>query len=340
MKTNGSNIIKTFPGDSNYALFEDLPKSLYPSDSQRFKLGHDPVPTFLEGCYVLIEENEPVGRFAFYENPNLCYENQKVACIGSYECEDDPITSLELIRYANQLAKDKGYKWLIGPMEGSTWEGYRFSKDHKTPNFFMEPYHHLYYNAHFQLAGFSEIAGYFSNLDDRLEINEKELSGFDDYLASHGAVLRHLNMDDFENELFRLAEFSNESFVDNFLFTPIDPSLFVAKYSQLKHLFDPELVWIIDNFEGEMQAFIFAINDYFDSDHSTMIAKTIVRKRSSPLRGVISNLGGVTVRVAKDKGYKRMIHALVLSDNASKKVSERYNGSMYKSYALYGKRVE
>jgi L-amino acid N-acyltransferase YncA len=302
----------------------------------RFKLGNDPVSTYLEACYLLLDGDEPIGRLAFYENPGLIYENEGAACIGSYECIEDLEASDYLISCARKLAQGKGYAWLIGPMEGSTWNNYRFSKDNQHRNFFMEPYHHTYYNQQFLNAGFEEIADYYSNRDQTLDYDREELDNFERYCLDMGAVFRKLNMNDLKKDLTKIAQFSLDGFANNFLYTPIAVEAFVEKYEKLKHLFNPDLVWIVEDLKGEMQAFVFAIKDYMDPLNETVIVKSMVRRRSSPLRGIGSYLAGKIVQIAKDTGYKKVVHALMIRDNASMQISKKFTGDAYKSYALYG----
>ena len=329
-------ILRTKKGEVEFDWFQQIPRKLYPKNSARFRLGHDPVAPHLEGCYVLLKDNDPVGRFAFYENPELKYDGEVAACIGSYECENNETSGKILIEYAKDLTKTKGYTWLIGPMEGSTWHNYRFSVHNDQRNFFMEPYHHIYYNDHFKQSGFNVIADYFSNRDTTLNYDQDKLTKFEQYYLDQGAVFRHLEMSDLTTDLSKIAQFSLDGFSNNFLFTPISVEAFVTKYLQLKHYFNPELVWIVENAEGEMQAFIFAIKDHMDLSGKTVIIKSMVRKKTSPFRGIGSYLAGKIIELAKQQGYEAVIHALMIRDNASMAISDNYAGEAYKSYALYG----
>ncbi len=332
-------IVETMPEDAQYVLFENLPTMLYNQGVSRFKSGNDPVSTHLEGCYLLLGDNGPVGRFAFYENPELKYKNEIAACIGSYECVEDQEISGKLIQYARRLAKRKGYVWLIGPMEGSTWNNYRFSKHNVHNNFFMEPYHHIYYNQQFKNAGFQVIANYCSNRDQTLDYDGEKLYEFEKHYLNQGAVFRNLNMADLKNDLRKIARFSLDGFAENFLYTPISVKDFVAKYEKLEHFFDPNLVWIVENSAGEMQAFIFSIKDYMDPLNETMIIKSVVRRQSSPFRGIGNYLIGKISQIAKEIGYKKVVHAFMIDDNTSLHISKKYTEAEYKSYALYGLRL-
>ena len=299
--------IKTNFGEPNFELFSELPKKLYKENSPRFILGHDPVETFLEGLYVLLKDGEACGRFAFYENPELKYNEMPAACIGSYECENDPETSELLLEHTKTLAQEKGYKYLLGPMEGSTWNSHRFSSNNDFRNFFMEPYHHDYYNTQFQKAGFSVISDYFSNLDEKLNVDTNQLEKFEKIFTEKGAVFRNLYMQDIENEFEKLARFSLEAFSNNFLFTPISVAEFVAKYKKIQAFIDPKLVWIVENKSEEIEAFIFSIPDHFESKKppTTLIVKSMARKKDSSFRGIGSYLAGKTVQLAKKWATKK-----------------------------------
>ncbi len=334
------DLIKTNFGAPDYGLFAELPKVLYPENSSRFLMGHDPVEPFLEGLYVLLKNGNPCGRFAFYENPKLNYKGTPAACIGSYECANDSTISSALLDYAKNITTQKGYKYLIGPMEGSTWNNHRFSSNNDHPNFFMEPYHHKYYNKHFEDAGFSVISDYFSNLDQELNVDIDQLNKFEKIYLEKGASFRNLNTNDLESEFQKLAEFSLEAFSENFLFTPVSVSDFVTKYKAIAAYIDPKLVWIVENKSGEIEAFIFSVPDHFEATKppSTLIIKSMARKKESSFRGIGSYLAGKTIQLAKDLGYTKVVHAFMIKDNASRAISDKYatDGGFYKNYALYG----
>jgi len=332
-------IIKALPNTTDFPLFADLPNQIYSPDSQRFLLGNDPVERHLEGCYVLLENGKAIGRFSFYENPNLQYQGKAAACIGSYECIDNQEASELLLQHTFKLAKDKGYTWLIGPMEGSTWENYRFSLHNKRPNFFLEPYHHAYYNQQFQAVGLQSIARYISNLDEQLEFDEVRLNDFEQYLKTKGAVILNINLENIEEELNKIGQFSIEAFSKNFLYTPITPEAFTTKYAKVQSFLQRELIWIVEDENIEIQAISFAIKDYCDPKGETVIIKSLARKQESSFRGLGAFLAGKTYQTVQSLGYKKVIHAMMIQENISVNISENYSGNIYKEYVLYGKKV-
>jgi len=336
---NPYKIIRTHPKDADFHLFTGVLDAVYSKDSPRFVMGFEPVLVHLEACYVLLENSKPIGRFAFYENSDLKYHNKTTASIGSYECIADDDASNVLLLYAKNLAKQKKYEFLIGPMEGSTWSNYRFSNSNEYPNFFMEPFHEINYNTHFTNNGFKTIAKYISNIDETLFVETEKLSKFEKYFTEKGAFFRRINLENLESDLSKIGNLSNQAFSSNFLFTPIAVPNFVNKYKAIAHLFNPDLTWLVENEVGELQAFIFAIKDYNDTSGETLIIKSMARLQTSNYKGIGSYLAAKVIQIAKEKGYKRMIHAFMIEDNNSVEVSEKYKIKTFKKYTLYGQEL-
>ncbi|NJM17112.1 MAG: hypothetical protein HC896_18560 [Bacteroidales bacterium] len=330
------NIIKTFPGEERFQQFESLPVKLYRKNSASLHYWFSPVAAHLEGCYFLEHGNKVVGRFAFYQNPHLSYEKQSAACLGSYECINNTNVSNVLLKQAMHLAKDKGHTWLVGPMEGSTWNNYRFTNHNQYRNFFLEPCHHSYYNLQFIKAGFVPLANYFSKLDENLAYDEEKLNKFEQHFINQGAIFRNLNMDDLHNELKKIASCSLAGFSNNLFFTPIAIDDFIDKYKSLAKYIDPGLVYIVDNANKEIQAFMFAIKDYTDSQGKTIIIKSLAKIPGTSFKGIGSYLTGKIVQTAKKRGYKKIIHAFMVKDNHSVSISNKYGGKEFKSHTLYG----
>lgn len=327
--------IKTLPSEENFVIFKELPQKLYPKDSQRFLLGNEPVIEHLEGCYVLFKNEIPIARCAFYMNPKLQLDGKSTACIGSFECENNFESAEFLLKSIVEIARQKDVQILIGPMEGSTWENYRFSLDNSTPNFFMEPYNHEYYPTFFEKFGFNIFGSYFSNKDLLMEINKDELKRFEEKLEQNNGIARFLDVENLASELEKIAHFNNEVFKENNLFTPINPEKFVEKYMGMKKYLRPDFIRIIEDEKEQIHAILFSIEDFFNQNEKTLIVKSIARRKDSPFRGSTGYLGQKTYEVAKKEGFQNVIHAYFHEENESSTVSERYGGKRFKSYRLY-----
>ena len=316
--------------------FHAIPHQLYPPDSPRHRCGFDPVGQHLWAGYVLQRNGEAVGRFALYDNPDLRYDEQAAAAIGSYECIDDPKAAQLLLEAAQTAARQLGKRHLIGPMEGSTWQAYRFGRHQQHRPFFSEPYHHLYYHEQFLANGFSEIAGYRSALDESPRFDEERFLRLEAHFRTRGIVLAMLNKEDLPAELQRIGKLSIEAFRQNFLYTPTSVEDFVKKYHPLVARLDPQFVWLAKNkATGELVGFLFAFPDLLDPTGRTLIIKSAARAGQFRLRGLGTYLTDRIYRTATELGYTRILHAFMRDDNDSIRISERLNGQTYNSYALY-----
>lgn len=339
MMTQPFSLLRAELGDECSIHFQSLSARLYDQHSQRFILGNDPVKTHLEGCYVLYRHDEPVARFAFYENPDLRYNNEACACFGSYECIADATAAMQVLTAVKALSMRKGYRYLLGPMEGSTWNNYRFSDHNVHRNFLGEPYHHAYYNEQFLKFGFVPIARYISQISTIQPVDNQRITELEEYYRKRGARIRTLNMENFRHELRLLAECSLTGFGSNFLYTPISVEDFVGKYEKIQRFLDSDFVLIAENAAGEIVAFVFALPDVCDPTGKTLIIKSIVNIPGSGMKGITSFLTYKILQLASSKGYTTLLHAFMLEDNISVNASKNFHGMPYKTYSLYGMKV-
>lgn len=332
-------ITHTKPGEAEFHLFENFPNEIYSDDSIRFNLPENINTEYLECCYVISVDGKPKARAALYTNPFLKFEDRKSFCIGNFESVNDDAVAEALLNYISSQAKQLGAAYLIGPMNGSTWDNYRFSKHHDHPNFFLEPYHHLYYNKLFTKSGFKPVANYFSGLDTKLRFNLPRVIERKEELQKAGMRLRNINLDDFEYELKRLFEFNALAFQKNFLYTPISWETFYMKYSKTQKVIDPNFVILAEDEYKNIIGFFFCVNDLLNSHEKSLIIKSIARHPDEKWSGLGHVIGDEIIKRAANTGYKSVIHAFVCEQGTSVSISKNYLGEIYKSYTLYGKEI-
>lgn len=290
----------------------------------------------LIACYVLLEEKKALGRFAFYHNKNLSYQEKTAICLGSYQCDNDDEAASFLLNKAQEEAVNLGFNYIIGPMNGSTWENYRFNRQQSNESFLMDINLPIYYNDQFQKTGFEPISSYVSNIDNSLEHNLERLDKMQKYYQGKGAIIKPIDMSNLERDLYRIAVFCNIAFRKNFLFTPIRPEDFVEKYIKIRDYLDPDFVSIVENRYHQIEGLFFALPDPFASSEKTLIIKTIACRPHSTFRGISTYLVRKANQLAAQKGYKKIIHAFMKTDNLSQNASKNLATTLHQEYALYG----
>lgn len=351
-------IITTLPGMPQFDLFEAVPGQLYAPESPRLRQRDGLNRAFLHRCLVAVREGVPVARLAVYLNPNLRYNGLKTVAFGNYECLPDAETAQQLLAAAIAVAREAGAECVVGPMNGSTWDNYRFSVHHDHPNFLLEPYHHLYYNDQFTAAGFEVISRYTSQLDRTMQCNDPAVLQRGRELQKQGVIVRSIDRSDFEGELRRLYPFISAAFQTNFLYSPIEWEAFRDKYLEAAPIIDPRYVLIAEDADRNPIGFIFAYRNLVDQvilrNHPVenelnaegsfvsgpqLVIKTVARSFDRRWSGLGHVLGNAVISAAKEQGFTSVIHAFMIEAGTSTGVSQNFKGNSYKNYRLYGRSI-
>jgi L-amino acid N-acyltransferase YncA len=333
------NIIETHPGEKDFELFRKLPELLYPANSIRFKQSESIGQEFIYNYYVVTEGNIPKARAILYNNPALRYQEMKTMCIGNYESVNDMHVSTKLLETLFTEARKQYTEFIIGPMNGSTWDNYRFSTHQQHPNFLLEPYHHLYYNEQFITSGFKIISRYSSTITQTLSGNTNRIVQRYTRFSKRGVNIRTINMAHYENELSKLYPFIKKVFQANFLYTPINWNTFKTKYLEAATLINPEHVLIAETSEHEIIGFIFCYDDLFHTASKRLIIKTLARDPSPEWSGLGYVLMNKVIADLKKKGYQSVVNAFIIENGASTALSTHFGSDPYKNYVLYGTHV-
>ena len=99
-------------------------------------------PHLVVGFLVESDEGTPLARMAVYHHPELQLEGHPCLSLGAYECVQDERVAQALFAAVFQFVEKKypGLK-LIGPMDGSSWNTYRFVTDgREQAPFLLEPF--------------------------------------------------------------------------------------------------------------------------------------------------------------------------------------------------------
>ncbi len=334
-----TEIVELKPNDSNFNLFIDFPKEIYPADSIRFGIPETGNCEYLESCFVLLKSGKVQARAALYNNPHLHYQHKKAGCIGNYESVNDKDIAGALLLHISAEAKRGGAQFLIGPMNGSTWDPYRFSVHHNHPNFFLEPYHQLYYNEHLLDSGFDIIANYFSSIETDLKFINPAVLERENELKQTGVTFRNINLEEYETELEKIFYFNAVAFRSNFLYTPINKDEFIKKYKETKRLIDPEFVILAEDAEGNLIGYFFCINDFYNKKEKALIVKTVARHPDKKWSRTGHVMAKMICERALQNQYHSIIHSFMYQEGTSVAMSKNFSGNIFKNYVLYGKEL-
>lgn len=332
-------LILTSPQREDFSLFHRVDESIYPAAIVKQKSTEDLNLPYLHTAFVVLKDAIPLGRCCLYFNPFLKFNDQNAACIGNFECIHDESISSILFDASFAATRDHEIPYVIGPMNGSTWDSYRLPVVSDFPVFFMEPFYPNWYHQLWHSAGFGKIGHYSSNLDQSEETLDLRSTANANRLFKEGIILRQLDLDNYEQELDLIYDFCMVAFNNNFLFTPITKEYFKDKYRMFLPFINPKYVLIAENKNKSIVGLIFCVFDLKYYDQKCLIIKTIARKPQKEYRGMGRFLLGTLKKVAHKNGIHKFIHAFIHEENLSNNLSNQYSSICIREYYLYGKNL-
>lgn len=321
----------------NREEFLKFPKDLYANDPFYTTKSED--ISACEKLFVVKDDDKVLARAGILYNPTLTPPLTlgegvaKLAQIGFFEAENNFEAVKFLFEEIKSYAKSKCYDYLIGPINGSTWKKYRVTLPSNNPPFLLDNYNKPYYAELFEQCGFETIANYTSSIRRNLGKDYSRLEKFSSIFEKKGVKIRKFNPENFEEDIRKIYDISIKSFVNNFLYTPIEFEDFYKMYEPVKMFLNPEWVLLAENENNEAIAFIFGFDNLYSRDKKSLIIKTLAQIPDYKYRGIGSYLVEILHKKAFVAGYNNIIHALMHESNVSANILA---GEIYHEYKLYG----
>ena len=293
------------------------------------------------------ESNIVIGSLHLWHNrPD--YNGRKTSYIGNVNIYEKYRKDEEqLFNKIFEELKKEGIETIIGPLNGTTWNTYRYvtEKGNGRP-FLLEPWNEDYSVSLFEKLGFKHLAGYIStvmegmNSDGRKNLNKKieKLKKFDYY--------EDIRVESAENKdlltvLNKVYDLTVEAFKNNFLYSELEREIFLKMYLSyedkiIKKFF--KMLYLRD----ELIGYVFGIPDYTELGYKgkidTIILKTIAVSPIYNGKGMGYILINSLVEEAEKEGYENVIYALMHQSNVSKNIGLLL-GNMLRKYTLFIKEL-
>lgn len=330
--------IQSFNCDS--PLLEDFIEfSRSHHDGDTFYTGSDPLPNEHQiKLFIAYENVTVVGRAAAMIHPSISYNGLRTGLIGWYECIDNDGAAESVLSAVCDYLINNGCDWVIGPINGTTWNRYRLTVPSENRPFFLENYHKEWYFRQFNNNNFTTVASFYSSKIPLFESTNERIAHFEQTLEKKGVRIRNFRIEQFEEEIEKIYKVCIQAFKNNFLYTPIEFVSFNKMYEKVKGILDPSLVKIAEDCNGEPSGFLFAVPDLFDPQRSSAIIKTVAVVPGRTFQGLGTYLGVCTHKEMLQKGYTSVIHALIHESNISGNILSK-DGAVYRRYILTGKKL-
>ncbi len=311
-----------------------------PSEEEREKIRLEN-PT--EIAVFLDSEGKVNGKaYLWHKRPD--YENRRTSYIGNIEFENYSEETEKLFELLLSSLKEEGVEIIIGPLNGTTWNRYRYvvEKGERFP-FLMEPWNDDNQVHLMEKIGFIPFSFYFSSIMENMENiqllkKKREKAEKINKFSIHQEIrIETAENKDLKMLLEEVYNLTKESFKNNFLYTPLGKENFLKMYMAYSEKLVRKYFKLI-YIGKELKGYLFGIPDYLELKYKpaveTLILKTIGVAPEYFNRGLGYILIDEFVRDGAEDGYKNIIFALMHEGNISRNIGNRL-GRPFRRYALF-----
>ena len=297
---------------------------------------------------IFTDENNNIGGSLHLWHDRPDYNGRKTSYIGNVNIHEKYRKNEEqLFNKVFEELKKEGIEIIIGPLNGTTWNTYRYvtEKGNGRP-FLLEPWNEDYSVSLFEKLGFKHLARYIStvmegmNSDGRKNLNKKieKLKKFDYY--------EDIRVESAENKdlltvLNKVYDLTVEAFKNNFLYSELEREIFLKMYLSYEDKIVKKFFKML-YLKGELIGYVFGIPDYTELGHKgkidTIILKTIAVSPEYNGKGMGYILINFLIEEAEKEGYENVIYALMHESNVSKNIGLLL-GNMLRKYTLFIKEL-
>lgn len=293
------------------------------------------------------ENEEMAGSLDLWHNrPN--YNEKTTSYIGNVNIlEKYRKNETEIFNEIFENLKNDGIETIIGPLNGTTWNTYRYVTDKGNyPPFLMEPWNEDYYVKLFEKIGFKPLTYYISTIMENMNpvqrgnLSKKieKLRKFDFY---KDITVKSAENEDLLVVLNKVYDLTIEAFKNNFLYSELDREIFLKMYMSYEDKIVKKFFKML-YLKEELIGYVFGIPDYAELRYKekveTMILKTIAISPKYNGKGMGYILIDELVKEAECSGYKNVIYALMHEKNISKNIGLLL-GNELRKYALFIKEL-
>ena len=349
------------PGDDAENAFFALPRKIYahdplwidPGPRAERKAWLDPFYADRQCAWVAYDDRAVVARCVARHAPA-----SDTGTIGFFESVNDVEICRALLNTAEQWLRDRGADRVRGPMDGDTWQRYRWAVPPLTePSFLKEPWNPPYYPDLWEACGYAVTDRYTSSLIRNPAATAEALAPFRRRTERQGYTFRPFNLATWQSELECLYHLSTAIFAGNQHYSAIDLETFIRLYDDARPLIVPSLCQFCCDPKGEVVGFFFSYPDVAAAVRSMRGRRDVLAKlrflwrRRDARRVCVKSLGSLPrhhgtgigpalMAVACSEiarlGFDEALMCLMHEDNDSRRL-DGGQSEPFRQYALFEK---
>lgn len=257
--------------------------------------------------------------------------------LGWFECSGSFDHTRSCLNASLEWLGAQGVLQAVGPMNGLTWDSYRFTL-HNSVLFMGEPQHPSFYPEHWERYGFRVGERYFSRIlaaDPITPCTQEDLQA---QLVEHSARLEPVNRDLYERHAAGLHKLLNQAFtrIKNPYFVPISYEAFRARFDPLVDRLPEGFTYLIFNEQEQPIAILLTYPAQFDTDERdwALVTKTIAIDPGLQKLKLGSRLIRYATWLAQQNGLPYQVLAMMHEDNPSMFFLNKHEPKQIRQYVL------
>lgn len=268
----------------------------------------------------------------------------RAGIVGFYHALDYE-AGVSILREAQRLCVEAGATRVLGPMDGSTWAGYRFAFDdagfpprNRKQPFTFEPYNPPEYLAQFEAAGFRPAAYYQSRLAADIAEPRRGARALARRIANAGITVSPMEPHSAEQTLAEAWPICRDAFSNAPYYREIDFRRFREMYLGVLMRLGSDFILLARSAAGRLLGFALAAQNALIRSWEPerwVILKTLAVAPDCGVWGLGTHLADEIHRMARERGFTGVVHALMNEGNASMRISLKFRSEPLRRYVLY-----
>lgn len=257
-----------------------------------------------------------------------------VGLIGFFESLPENTYAQAVLREASESLGIQGVRTIRGPVDLTTWQGFRVSYPEEEPPFFLEPFTRAYYRSFFRDLGFSVAQRNVSTLHDADQVSFQGFRPHFEALQASGFVFERAEEHRLAAVLPQLHRLVLHCFADTWSFVPLSFEEFQYTFSDPSQPVSEALIYVAYNPADEPVGFCFGALDWPHCGKRAIVKSVAVVPMPRRLE-VARALLYCVYSAARERGASEFILSTMRDDNKQVRALTWGSRKTYRHYEVY-----
>ena len=257
-----------------------------------------------------------------------------VGLIGFFESLPDKAYAQAVLREAIDSLAGQGVRAIRGPVDLTTWNGFRVSYPEESPPFSLEPFTRAYYRSFFHEQGFSVAQRNVSTLHGADQVSFQGYRPHFEALQARGFVFERAEEHRLPAVLPQVHRLVLQCFADTWSFVPISFEEFQYTFADPSQPFSEALIYVAYNPAGEPVGFCFGSLDWPHCGKRAIVKSVAVVPMQRRLQVARALLYCVYL-AGRERGASEFILSTMRDDNKQVRALTWGARKTYRQYEVY-----